>query len=422
MFSVQKTFSITVPLIAYLVYHANVRPPFASFSCTLIGIDCPTDIPIHGYVDDDYKEVYDIFLNNFKQGRDIGASVSAYVGGRKVVSLQGGWQDIEEKVEYTNESLQMVFSTSKILGVVVIAQLVEQGLLEYDEKISTYWPEFAQGNKENVTLCELMRHTSGVASLDNPISFQEASDPDILADILAKQPHNFDGKPIHAYHAITQGWYQNEIIRRVDPQRRTIGSIVNEYKDKWGSEWYLKPEATEGLDLKRIAPFYQEPKYRQLYPALKITVENPAYSAYTNSDSMAKLAAILANRGKSIVPGEPDLLLKDATYEELTKFISDEQDIIYPQLILINLRGGFRLLRNHENFKLPESENIDFIGGVGGGGSVLAFNEKYKIGFSYNTNSYSNDIMPDQRSSLILGAIVKQVKKKAREAELNKMS
>lgn len=137
---------------------------------------------------------------------------------------------------------------------------------------------------------------------------------------------------------------------------------------------------------------------------------------------MAKLAAILANRGKSIVPGEPDLLLKDATYEELTKFISDEQDIIYPQLILINLRGGFRLLRNHENFKLPESENIDFIGGVGGGGSVLAFNEKYKIGFSYNTNSYSNDIMPDQRSSLILGAIVKQVKKKAREAELNKMS
>lgn len=174
-----------------------------------------------------------------------------------------------------------------------------------------------------------MRHTSGVASLDNPISFQEASDPDILADILAKQPHNFDGKPIHAYHAITQGWYQNEIIRRVDPQRRTIGSIVNEYKDKWGSEWYLKPEATEGLDLKRIAPFYQEPKYRQLYPALKMllnpsessffwnifdkkslfhrsavnalmdqeqnlcntnkthrTVENPAYSAYTNSDSV----------------------------------------------------------------------------------------------------------------------------------------
>lgn len=144
----------------------------------MIGIGCPTNIPIHGYVDDDYKEVYDLFSNNFKRGQDIGASVSAYVNGRKILSLQGGWQDIEEKVAYTNKSLQMVFSTSKILvkkklcnllsfysftkkiiifkGVVVIAQLVEQGLLAYDEKISTYWPEFAQGNKENVTLCELV--------------------------------------------------------------------------------------------------------------------------------------------------------------------------------------------------------------------------------------------------------------------------
>lgn len=137
---------------------------------------------------------------------------------------------------------------------------------------------------------------------------------------------------------------------------------------------------------------------------------------------MAKLAAIFANRGKSIVPDEPDLLLKDATYEELTKFISDEQDVIYPQLIFVNLRGGFRLLRNHENFKLPESENIDFIGGVGGGGSVFAFNEKYKIGFSYITNSYYDHAMPDERSSLIIGEIVKQVKKKAKEAELNKTS
>ncbi|KAG2234023.1 hypothetical protein INT48_007113 [Thamnidium elegans] len=444
----------------------SVRAPFASFPCTLFGIGCISNIPIHGYVDDDYKEVYDIFLNNFKQGLDVGASVSAYVDGRKVISLQGGWQDIEEKVEYTNKSLQMVFSTTKILGVVVIAQLVEQGLLSYDEKISTYWPEFAQGNKENVTLCELMRHKSGVASLDKPLSFQDAYDPDVLAEILAKQPHNFGGKPIRAYHSFTQGWYQNEIIRRVDPQRRTIDSIVREFKDKWGSEWYLKPEATEGLDLKRIAPFYRESLIRRLVSLASIlinpwrdtaffwsifdktsllygsaihanldqerglsntnkthrTVEAPAYSGYTNTDSMAKLGAILANRGKSMVPGEPDLFLKDSTFEELTKFISEEADVILPELVFVNLRGGLRLLRNKDNFKLPESENIDFLGGVGSGGSVLAFNEEYKLAFAYNTNSFYSHAMPDDRSSLILGSIVKQVKKKAREAELIKSS
>jgi CubicO group peptidase (beta-lactamase class C family) len=35
---------------------------------------------------------------------------------------------------------------------VVVAYLVDGGYLDYDEKISTYWPEFSQGNKENVTV------------------------------------------------------------------------------------------------------------------------------------------------------------------------------------------------------------------------------------------------------------------------------
>lgn len=34
----------------------------------------------------------------------------------------------------------------------VVAYLVDGGYLDYDEKISTYWPEFSQGNKENVTV------------------------------------------------------------------------------------------------------------------------------------------------------------------------------------------------------------------------------------------------------------------------------
>jgi hypothetical protein len=39
---------------------------------------------------------------------------------------------------------------------IVIARLVSQGRLSYSEKISTYWPEFAQGNKQDVTLQDLV--------------------------------------------------------------------------------------------------------------------------------------------------------------------------------------------------------------------------------------------------------------------------
>lgn len=119
-----------------------------------------------------------------------------------------------------------------------------------------------------------MQHKSGVACLDNPLSYYNASDPDRLANVIAKQPHNFDGKPVHAYHAITQGWVQNEILRRVDPQHRTMDDFAREYMEKWGSEWYLKPDLTKGLDINRIAPFYSIPKYQQ-YAHLLADILNP---------------------------------------------------------------------------------------------------------------------------------------------------
>jgi CubicO group peptidase (beta-lactamase class C family) len=44
----------------------------------------------------------------------------------------------------------------------VIARLVDKGTLSYSEKISKYWPEFAQGSKQDVTLKDLVRIVGGV--------------------------------------------------------------------------------------------------------------------------------------------------------------------------------------------------------------------------------------------------------------------
>lgn len=109
-----------------------------------------------------------------------------------------------------------------------------------------------------------MRHTAGVAGLDRPLSLDEIKDPVAFANLLASQPHNFNGTRLHAYHAITQGWFQNELIRRVDPQQRTVDSFAQELNKKYGIEWYLKPDVTEGVDLTRISQFYPKSDIRQL--------------------------------------------------------------------------------------------------------------------------------------------------------------
>jgi hypothetical protein len=110
-----KAIPFIIPIVSYIAYNAAVKAPFISLSCSLLKIGCPSNIPIHGFVNDDYKQVYEIFLNNFKQGLDVGASISGFVDGHQILSLQGGWKNSEEKSEYTSETLQLVFSNTKAL-------------------------------------------------------------------------------------------------------------------------------------------------------------------------------------------------------------------------------------------------------------------------------------------------------------------
>jgi hypothetical protein len=59
----------------------------------------------------------------------------------------------------------------------------------------------------------------------------------------------------------------------------------------------------------------------------------------------------MANRGKSIVPGEPDIFIKDTTYDDTLKFVANETDAIFPQLPIINLRGGLIVFPNKVFFQ-----------------------------------------------------------------------
>lgn len=85
---------------------------------------------------------------------------------------------------------------------VVIAYLIDQGRLKYTDKICTHWPEFAQGNKHNVTVAQLLGHRAGLTYLDRAPSLQEIMNLDDMALLLASQPHNFNGTEVQGYHAV----------------------------------------------------------------------------------------------------------------------------------------------------------------------------------------------------------------------------
>lgn len=64
--------------------------------------------------------------------------------------------------------LQNVYSSGKNIEAVCIAMLVDKGLLNYDELVSSYWPEFGQFGKENVTLSDVLRHEAGIPFFSDP--------------------------------------------------------------------------------------------------------------------------------------------------------------------------------------------------------------------------------------------------------------
>jgi CubicO group peptidase (beta-lactamase class C family) len=43
-------------------------------------------------------------------------------------------------------------------------------LINYKEKVSTYWPEFAKKGKEHLTVANVMRHEAGMSKVKTSIS------------------------------------------------------------------------------------------------------------------------------------------------------------------------------------------------------------------------------------------------------------
>jgi CubicO group peptidase (beta-lactamase class C family) len=103
-----------------------------------------------------------------------------------------------------------------------------RGWLDYEERIAHYWPEFAQQGKDEITVRQLLAHQAGLFALDEPIDRSLVSDLDRLAVVLARQRPAWEPGTRQAYHAITLGFYEGELLRRIDPRHRTLGQFFQE--------------------------------------------------------------------------------------------------------------------------------------------------------------------------------------------------
>ena len=183
---------------------------------------------IHGSVSPGFEEVETEFKRNFTERDELGAACAIYYKGEKVVDLWGGYRDEATLAPWEKDTLVLVFSTTKGFSALAVAVAHSQRLLDYDEKVATYWPEFAQNGKGNITVRQLLEHQAGLCAIDEPLDLEMLANLDVMAAALAKQKPAWEPGSCSGYHVWSLGWYQNELIRRVDPQHRTIGQFFQD--------------------------------------------------------------------------------------------------------------------------------------------------------------------------------------------------
>jgi CubicO group peptidase (beta-lactamase class C family) len=195
---------------------------------------------IGGSVAPGFEEVRDEFERNFSKRGEIGAACAAYRDGEKVVDLWGGHRDLQSGEPWNEDTIVMVYSTSKGLSAMAMALANSRGLIEYDSRVAAYWPEFAQNGKEEVTVRQLLSHQAGLCGIDQRLVPGTLADPDAMAEILARQRPAWKPGTRHGYHALSIGWYESELIRRVDPERRTLARFFeDEIAKPLGLEFYF---------------------------------------------------------------------------------------------------------------------------------------------------------------------------------------
>jgi CubicO group peptidase (beta-lactamase class C family) len=185
-------------------------------------------VTVEGHVSPGFEAVREVFADNFVTRHERGGACCAYCHGEKVVDLWGGVRNRQTGEPWERDTMVVVHSATKGLAAMTLALAHSRGWLDYEERVATYWPEFAQHGKENITVRQLLAHQAGLFAFDEPVDRSVVADANRLAAVMARQTPAWEPGTRQAYHALTLGFYEGELMRRLDPQHRTLGQFFHD--------------------------------------------------------------------------------------------------------------------------------------------------------------------------------------------------
>jgi CubicO group peptidase (beta-lactamase class C family) len=388
-----------------------------------------TDRPdIKGFVSQGFDPVRKAFAENFTRRGELGAACCVYHDGEKVVDLWGGIRNRSTGEPWEEDTMVVVYSTTKGMAAMTLAMAHSRGWLDYDELVCTYWPEFAQNGKESVTVRQLLAHQAGLFAFDEPVDRTVVADLDRLAVVLARQKPAWEPGTRQAYHAITLGFYENELLRRIDPQHRSLGQFFqDEIAYPLDLDFFIRLPRT--VPNSRLATVVSPGFLKLLFGfpiSLALATLNPRSNIYR---------ALVTNPGSGIVHDDKVIYSRDlevpsgggvgtarAIAHAYGDFAAGGQELGLRAETLRELsmppvppKSGFydECMKGEAKFLLgfmkpcaawPFHEPKAF-GHPGAGGSIGFADPQSRIGYAYVTNRMGVDLTGDPRDRALRDAL-----------------
>ena len=371
-----------------------------------------TDDPeIHGSCHPEFEIVRDAFAANFRAGMEIGACAAVVVDGEAVLDIWAGTRnDVGDP--WDRDTIVNVYSTTKTMASFCMLMLADRGQLRFDAPVAGYWPAFAAHGKDGVLVGHVMSHQAGLSGFDPPVEAPELYDHDAIAARLADTAPWWAPGSAAGYHALTQGFLQNELVRRIDG--RTLGQFfAEEVAAPLGADFHIGLPASEDARIAELDPprlgleatpdegtiasrtlrgtplTGLEPRTREWREA-----ELPAAGGFGNARSVTRIHAAVACGG--VLDGVR-LMSEQATRVPLQEqFLGDDLVLGLPA------RYGMGFGLNHPLEPRTPTDDAYFWGGWGGSVAVIDLEKRCSI--AYVMNNMADDLIGDERGANIVAA------------------
>ncbi len=368
---------------------------------------------IHGYCKDGFEGLQAQFADNFDKGLERGASVAVTLHGEPVVDLWAGDADGSGR-PWAEDTIVNVWSTTKTMSAICVLMLADRGELDLDAPVATYWPEFGANGKDAITTAQILGHTAGLSGWDPAITPADLYDWDKAVGVLAAQAPMWEPGTASGYHALTQGYLEGEIVRRITG--RTLGTFFQaEVAQPLGADFFIGlPESEEArvgemvppttglrggdtVDLASIAgrslasaPITGAECNTREWRASEI----PAAGGTGNARSVARVHAALANGGT--VDGVT--LMSPAGVERILVEQSHNEDLVLG--MKMRMGTGFGLM----NDLIPLSPNPRAFFWGGWGGSIAVTDLDAGLSVAYVMNKMADGLAGDLRGAMLVFA------------------